>query len=145
MVELSNNVEFGGIAKRSTTAFDKKIYLIGEDSDGIKHWLEEPSWDCDWYWGFGYIETYTNNNNPGRSKDIETHTHWNSYNGINKELTKTTFSKDEFDRLNELFVNFYESRDKASKAHNNNVLLYEELNQITIPKITAEIIKILSK
>lgn len=30
-------------------------YLLGEDVDGIKHYLQPASWDCDWYWGFGYI------------------------------------------------------------------------------------------
>ena len=48
--------------KQTTTAFKKKIYLLGADAEGTKYWLEAPSWDCDWYWGFGYVETYTNNN-----------------------------------------------------------------------------------
>lgn len=29
--------------------FGKRIYLLGADEDGIRYWLEEPSWDCDWY------------------------------------------------------------------------------------------------
>jgi len=142
---LSNSVKFGSLPKKQTKAFGKKIYLLGEDADGIKHWLEEPSWDCDWYWGFGYIETYTNNNNPSNSRDIESHTHWDSPNQINYPLEKTTFSKDEFNRLKTLFKQFYTNREKADKAHNKNILQYEQLNHIVIPKITAEIIKILSK
>jgi len=144
-ITLSHFVEFGSLPKKQTTAFGKKIYLLGEDADGIKHWLEEPSWDCNWYWGFGYIETYTNNANPSNSRDIESHTHWDSKNTINEEYVKTTFTKDEFDKLNKLFDKFYSNSKKADKAHNKNILKYEELNHIVIPKITAEIIKILSK
>ena len=50
--------------KEKRFAFGKNIYLLGSDKDGVKYWLEEASWDCGWYWGFGYVETYTNNSNP---------------------------------------------------------------------------------
>ena len=63
------------INKNKSHAFNKDIYLLGSDSDGIKYWLEAPSWDCDRYWGFGYVETYTNNENPSLSKDIKSHSH----------------------------------------------------------------------
>lgn len=62
--------------KQKSKAFRKEIYLLGCDSSGQNYWLEAPSWDCNWYWGFGYIETYTNNSNPSISKDIESHQHW---------------------------------------------------------------------
>ena len=68
----------GKINKRVSKAFGKKIYLLGVDKEGENVWLEEPSWDCDWYWGFGYIERYTNNENPERSRDILSHSHWDS-------------------------------------------------------------------
>lgn len=55
-----------------------KHYLLGINKDGEKVWLEEPSWDCGWYWGFGYIHTYTNNKQPERSRDISMHTHFDS-------------------------------------------------------------------
>lgn len=62
--------------KKISKAFGKKIYLLGINEYNTKYWLEEPKWDCGWYWGFGYIETYTNNNNPLNSKDISSHQHW---------------------------------------------------------------------
>ena len=62
--------------KRKSHAFKKDIYLLGADSCGNKYWLEAPSWDCKWYWGFGYIETYTNSDNPSISNDIISHQHW---------------------------------------------------------------------
>jgi hypothetical protein len=66
------------IKKQKSHAFGKDIYLIGVDEYKKKHWLEAPRWDCGWYWGFGYIETYTNNNNPSYSDDIESHQHWDT-------------------------------------------------------------------
>jgi hypothetical protein len=62
--------------KQINKAFGKKIYLLGIDQEGTKYWLEEPKWDCGWYWGFGYIESYTNNDNPSLSRDINSHQHW---------------------------------------------------------------------
>lgn len=64
------------LSKRTTRAFGKEIYLLGKDDEGINYWLEEPSWDCDWYWGFGYVKTYTNNNSPEHSRDIDSHQHF---------------------------------------------------------------------
>jgi hypothetical protein len=70
------------INKRKSRAFGKDIYLIGQDEQGINYWLEAPSWDCGWYWGFGYIETYTNNECPEHSRDIDSHSHWSGLIGV---------------------------------------------------------------
>lgn len=64
--------------KQKKFAFRKNIYLLGRDEEGTNYWLEEPSWDCGWYWGFGYIETYTNNRSPENSRDISSHSHFDS-------------------------------------------------------------------
>jgi hypothetical protein len=84
--------------KQISEAFGKTIYLLGKDKDGKKHWLEEPSWDCGWYWGFGYIHTYTNNRNPSISKDIQSHSHWSSYVGEQEkyDFDKRCFVKGDF-------------------------------------------------
>ena len=47
------------LGKRVSEAFKKKVYLLGTFRDGHNFWLEEPKWECGWYWGFGYVETYT--------------------------------------------------------------------------------------
>lgn len=52
-------------------------YLLGEDENGIKYWLEEPTFDCGWYWGLGYVHTFTNNRQPTKSVDINSHEHFN--------------------------------------------------------------------
>ena len=67
------------IAKKNYRMFRREIYLIGIDTDGQKVFLEEPSWDCGWYWGFGYLETYTNNRAITMSRDIQSHSHFNNF------------------------------------------------------------------
>lgn len=123
-------------------AFGKTVYLIGADIYGIKYWLEAPSFDCGWYWGFGYIRTYTNNNNPANSRDINSHSLVNS-NGLS-DIIKWTISDDERKEFFKLFDEFYELRKLADKAHNVNEEMYNELNRITIPAVMAKIIQIVS-
>jgi len=65
--------------KTKKHAFGKDVYLLGKDKHGIYYWLESPKWDCGWYWGFGYIETYTNNKQPQLAKDINSHEHANNF------------------------------------------------------------------
>lgn len=69
------------LAKKKSRAFRKDIYLVGKEKSGEFVWLENPSWDCKWYWGFGYMETYTNNKNPHLSRDISSHSHWEGFLG----------------------------------------------------------------
>lgn len=71
-------IEKATLKKKVSEAFGKKIYLLGQDNEGAFVWLEAPKWECGWYWGFGYIERYTNNRNPSLSRDIQSHTHWDS-------------------------------------------------------------------
>lgn len=105
--------------KEKRHAFGKDIYLLGADEDGIKYWLEAASFDCGWYYGFGYVETYTNNRNPERSKDIESHQHYDGLilNGrspspeeFKKVLPTTPLKDDEIWKLNELMRTFYTMR-----------------------------------
>lgn len=108
------------LKKKTSKAFGKKIWLLGQDEDGINYWLEEPSWDCGWYWGFGYIETYTNNRAPGASKDINSHCHFDSFWGpegksiditnrdnFKKVFKKTTLTDNEIWELCDYMKTFY--------------------------------------
>ena len=52
-------------------------YLIGKDNTGKRAWLEKPSWDCGWYWGFGYLQTMRPDLTPAAPCDITAHTDWN--------------------------------------------------------------------
>lgn len=71
------------LQKRKSHAFGKDIYLVGREKGehGRLVWLESPSWDCGWYWGFGYMETYTNDRSPQIARDIQSHSHWSGFLG----------------------------------------------------------------
>jgi len=78
------------IKKRIVNKFGKH-FLLGKNKEGDYLYLESPSWDCGWYWGFGYIHIFTNNKRPELSKDISSHFHWDS--GIVGTHEKYDFDK----------------------------------------------------
>jgi len=152
------------IKKRKSHAFGKDIYLLGK-GDGINYWIESPSWDCDRYWGFGYIETYTNNKNPKLSKDIASHSHadnfmseyFTEWNGSKPILEDCTFDEEEGWELSELFKQFYHLKEQAefwdrgkmncadTKIKNwENKELADKINKEIIPIITTRILEILT-
>lgn len=115
--------------KRVTEAFGKKVYLLGKDAEGTLYWLEEASWDCDWYWGLGYIETYTNNRNPHLSKDINSHEYWEDKVKLGYKfewLTETTFSKEEAWELADLMKCAYNCRHYSDMMHVNSANITEK-------------------
>lgn len=136
-------------------------YLLGIDNEGIKHYLQKPSWDCGWYWGFGYIHTFTNNRAPEMSRDINSHYHWDSFKDYPhpNHLIETPFTKNEWYTLRELAKTIYTLRETAEVfgrggAHiTNNPLadeiknpeLVEHINKVLIPKLWEEMEKILKE
>ena len=80
--------------KQVKKAFGKNVYLLGADKEGTYYWLEEATWDCGWYWGAGYVETYTNNKCPEKSRDISSHQHFGELFLKGPEMCKDMF--DEF-------------------------------------------------
>ena len=155
------------LKKKTSKAFGKKIWLLGQDEDGINYWLEEPSWDCGWYWGFGYIETYTNNRAPGASKDINSHSHFSSMfmnkGGMEEEFKKffkkTTLSDNEIYELCDYMKTFYTLREVAelfkhgyswqtSKAKIDDLQNQEQndlVNKVWLPEVFKRIEKIFEK
>lgn len=157
------------IKKQKKHAFGKDIYLLGIDEDGVKHWLEAASWDCGWYWGFGYVETYTNNNNPEIAKDISSHSHWDNciigklgfkdyihHLNDNPNFSSTTLSDTESWELSELMKSYYSLKEAAEifgrgKSHIANTEvnyqdkeIAEKINKEILPKIFQRIYEILS-
>ena len=151
------------MTKQISEAFGKKIFLIGK-LDGQKIWLEEPSWDCSWYWGFGYLKIYTHKN-PKLAKDSILHTHvnmlLNESNTCNiydiKGLTDQTFTSKQAWELSELFEQFYLmkktceffGRGKCHIAETTcenfkNTDISTDINTRIIPAITERILEILS-
>ena len=69
-------------------------FLLGKDANGNTYWLEQRQWACDWYWAFGYVQSFEQNLSPERARDIETHDHFNRLflNGEYIENYKVFFS-----------------------------------------------------
>lgn len=154
--------------KEKRFAFGKNIYLLGKNKDGMKYWLEEASWDCNWYWGFGYVETYTNNNSPESSRDILSHQHFDSlflkdniFDGFINFFEDTTLKNDdiwillgymqEYYALKK-YANFlYAGNNITSRAKNlkeekneiENKKEYERINKILLPELFDKIYKLL--
>jgi hypothetical protein len=146
-------------------AFGKDVYLLGKDKDGIKYWLEAASWDCDWYWGFGYIETYRQNWAPSKARDIDSHSHadkfmskyFTEWNGSQPILAERTFSESEGWELSELFEQFYTLKKTAEyfgrgKENVSNTSipdykkpeLVKEINEVRLPQVFNRIYEILT-
>lgn len=74
-----------------------KYIKLGESTDldgGV--YIERPSWDCHWYWGFGYLQRWNY-----RTQDIDFHTH------IDDEFSKLPDGRkcNWFDGMKALFDN----------------------------------------
>lgn len=144
-----------------------KHYLLGRDHEGQNVWLEKESWDCDWYWGFGYLHTYTNNKHPRYSKDINMHTHFDStflkgpkcsQEMFENFFAETVLTKDEMWILCDLMMTYYTLRKTAelfrhgyswqtSKAKIDCLKSEEQeqhINKVLLPEVFKKIELLLS-
>ena len=154
--------------KYSFNKFGHKYYLLGTDKEGIKYYLEEASWNCDWYWGGGYVKTFSNNRNPVCSRDIDSHHHFNymflTYNKNGFDMFKdffkeTPFTDNEIWKICELMKSFYIAREYSDMIYRGganytqnpaketimNEVEYNRINKVVIPSIMDELYKILSE
>lgn len=160
--------------KKTLHKFRKKIYLLGRDQDGYNVYLAEPSWDCDWYWGFGYIKTYTHKTRTDLAKDMRSHTHWDSFivgdienlrkydkyiHHLNENpyFAKTVLTDNESWELADLMKSFYTLRETAGLFHRGHSNLTSKvkvslkskrraktINEKILPEIFKRIDEILS-
>ncbi len=154
--------------KQTTIAFRKKVYLLGADAEGTKYWLEAPSWDCDWYYGFGYIETYSNNNCPEKARDINSHQHFDSlflnnskvsaFDAFKEFFKETTLNDKEIWLLIDYMHSFYTLKkaaevfgtgyshmtEKAKLSEVQNIEMAKEINEKMLPAIFKQIDILLS-
>lgn len=142
----------------------KKYFLLGK-LNGENYWLEEASWDCGWYWGFGYIEVFNK-----FKTDINLHTHYDcmlfkknekgDYIHTLKDITgfESPLTDAEQWELSDLMKSFYTLKEMAEISYTgtshftSNVSvnlkddeLYNKINKEKMPKIFARIYEILSK
>lgn len=77
-------------------------------------------WDWGWYWGCGYIETFTNNKSPELSRDIQSHSHFDSMflrqnkcveNAFNEFFADSVLTKDEVYELCDYMMSMYKLKN----------------------------------
>jgi hypothetical protein len=150
-----------------------KGILLGENN-GEKIYLSAPSWDCGWYWGFGYIGNKDCHYHiDGLSKKEKC----NMFDAFKKHFGKSLIVRDsQLWTLCELFQTFYTLKstaellgrggahyttnpckdvimNKAETDRINNVVLpqiFEAIYKILIPaqdneKINKELLKVILK
>ena len=143
-------------------------YLLGVNQDGEYVYLEKESWDCGWYWGFGYLHTYSNNNCPERSRDLNSHQHFDSLflNGpacsrdmFKKYFKSTVLTESEIWELCDYMKTFYTLKSVAElfkhgysyqteKAKIDNLKLPEQqdlVNKVWLPEVFKRIEKLLTE
>lgn len=133
--------------------------LLGKDSEGTSYYLADASWDCGWYWGYGYIQT----------RDSHQHADGKFYNEGNEYadtniftggfLVEKTFSEKDGWKLRELMATFYQLKKQAElvgrggmNVTKNPLSEYlkdkaeaDRINKVVLPKVFEEINKILDK
>ena len=145
--------------KEKRKAFGKNIYLLGKDKDGIKYWLEEANFDCGWYWGFGYVETYTNNNNPEKARDIKSHQHFDSlflkenvFDSFKNLFVETPLTNEEIWQILDYMKEFYIMKEYSNLLHCRNHIIsnekenqkeYERINKKILPELFKKIYNLL--
>lgn len=139
----------------------KKYFLLGlRKEDNTKVWLEEASFDCDWYWGLGYVEIW-----DSREKEITEHWHFDSLflknipESFNEYFAETTLNSSEVWVLLDLMKSLYTCREYSDLIHSGanissdsiakdivkNKTEYERLNKEIIPELLQSVYSLLSK
>lgn len=147
--------------KQKITKFGNDYYLLGINQNDEKVWLKQPSWDCDWYWGLGYVRTFEQD-----YSDIKMHTHFNilffnknkmSYDAFKEYFKETTLSNKELWTLLECMKSLYtlgEYSDFVYRGGSNftknpckellkNKDEYNRINKILIPNLWKQVENIL--
>lgn len=151
--------------KKQFEKFGNTYYLLGADSEGTRYYLEEFRFDCGWYFAGGYVETFTNNKNPEYSRDIESHSHFdsmffngrvNGFDAFKKFFAETPFTDSEIWKICELMKSFYICRHYSdmlycggahytSNPAKESIVCpdeYKRINEKVIPAIADELYKI---
>ncbi len=133
--------------------------LLGE-LNGELIWLADPVWDCNWYWGFGYLHTYEDNKLPEDAADLSSHQHFDSLilsegNWV-ETLDKWVVNSKEAWELLDLFKSAYSFKEVAGVYRRGGSYLsdtkldladeeqYRKINTEILPKIFQRIKEILT-
>ena len=135
-------------------------YLLGINKDGQKVWLQKESWDCGWYWGFGYLHTYNR-------RDFDSHFHFDStflsgpecsFTMFKDYFKETVLDTNEIWELCDYMKTFYTLKSvaelfKTGYSHQTERAKIEDLkseeqrdlvNKVWLPEVFKRIEKLLS-
>ncbi len=148
-----------------TINFEKKILLGQVDGENI--YLSAPSWDCGWYWGFGYLGNKNCHYHVDGLKEVSTYNHEkkvfeyefvNLHDGFIRHFGKSFIVRpSQIWEFAELFETFYSLKDTCevlgrggSHLTTNpcadiikNLDEVKRINEIVLPSIFEAIYKIL--
>lgn len=92
--------------------------MLGIDQDNRKVWLTQASWDCDWYWGFGYIDRpYMHTHFDGLVWFKDDNNKYVYHINESPELIATTLTDREAWQLSDLMKSFYSYKAVAEITH----------------------------
>jgi len=150
---------------KTLSNYPKNIFIGMHNNENI--YLSAPSWDCGWYWGFGYlgnknchyhVEGLTKHEEYDTDKKCFKYEFTNLYDGFKKHFGSSLIIRDsQLWKLVELFKTFYVLKECAetlgrggvhytTNPCKNIIMNIEEttrINNIVIPALFEEIYKIL--
>ena len=145
----------------------KKYFFLGADANGKNHFLESAHFDCGWYWGLGYIETFTNNRRPAEARDIDSHTHFDylffdgakgcAFDVFKNYFPVTPLTDNEIWQLLELMKALYLARNYSDMIYRGgahyttnpaadvirNDAEYKRINETVIPAMNKAVYRLL--
>ncbi len=152
------------IDKKIVNGYNGKMFFLGKGKDGLFYYLEEPSWDCGWYWGFGYMEGFSQNKID--SGHHQAHTHVDStffdsrcsmYDKFKEFFETTTLMEDEIWKLLEYHSTLYTLKEMSGitycgGSHITSKVevslkddkLYARINQEMMPAVFEDLYKLLT-
>ena len=138
---------------KTLSNYPKRIFIGKNDNENI--YLTAPSWDCGWYWGFGYLG---NKNRHSHVDGLTKEHNSNMFDSFKKEFGNTLIVRDsQLWTLCELFGTFYSLKQASeilgrggsnyTKNPCKDIIInndeVERINNIVLPQIFEEIYKIL--
>ena len=158
---------------KNKTKFQEKL-LIGSVPCGLvtrKVYLSAPSWDCDWYWGFGYlgnnrmhfhVDGLKTIDKYNVEKNVREYKFVNLFDGFKDKFGESLVVTDDKDlwKLCDLFQSFYTLKEVSALYHRGcshytdveniglnltDLARYKEINYELMPKIFDAIYDILIK
>lgn len=152
------------LKKEKINKFGVDRFLLGiRKEDGKKVYLTKATWDCGWYWGFGYINSF-------KRGDTYDHQHFdvlflknNIFDSFKEYFENTTLTDDEIWLLLSYMKEFYIAQKYAEllqhggyitsraisfieeKNKEENQKEIERINKTLLPELFEKIYKLLEE